>query len=1430
MPLFSLLHRRRSASCALVLLGLLAVVPAVADDRDLLRDNVGDPYVFIVLDTSGSMAWTPPCTQAQFDAGECPQVCTGRDCFAVLNGDDRASKLYQAKEALFEVISRTDGVNFGFATYNQDSLRARAKHWLYRATSNGPSIDGFGHFPAIGNDDVFGLTWTCDNGGTDGRIGCFPHNNGASTPFYYPADLDDTWEKTRVHRFPKGGLSFSTDVNVYVRAAGKVYWVNYHPKTGTLGDSTITVEVKVEKCKNPNTGSGSCDATSERDVVAGSPVDVTYQRVSDFVSWDNVVTRNSVQTGYFTQGQAADAPASNTCAGWDPNNDGATPGTGADLVGGYSIRFPTLSGFTITDPRAEGDVVPLSWTKTNTDTILARLSPNYAANAPFPDFRVATYFADSRSGAETFLRLKDENQRPLHASGSTPLGNSLRSIRDWFGGCTTTAGVVTCTGGWKGFATATTGSFDADWLCRPKYVILLTDGDETCPVGNTLACDMATDLASRFNLYTFVVGFGLEEADDNALTCIADNGKPPVKPAGLTDEQYGTPFLPQNKDELVEVLTRLLGGLKTSNRAFASAAVPTQQANVSDKIFLSTFTPLNESAVWQGHVDAFLRPLPLKDGKPDTSRKCSNLAANSQSRCHLWDAGEVLVEQAATVDEVASDDYNLGDGLDERRVYYAMAKDPLAPAYPSTMRLFSPGSTAVERQDLFDGIGLVYTTAELDSATSTPSILARNIFRETYKIKEGTVTVLVPDEDTEDPNDTIEEEVTFEYVLGDIFHANPTVIDRPSDFGLFTQNLYSGTSDADGRTCTAASTGYRCYARKHNFRRKMLAVGANDGMVHVFDAGTYDADTKEFTNGTGRELFAYIPRMVLPIVRELATRSTQVYSVDGTIRAIDVFIDPVHSSTDAPDADDRIWRTVLIGGLREGGSRNGGGTVRLQNARKFTSGYYALDVTQPDSLNTDFTPASTAVVPDCLTNYTSASCGPVRFGSALWEFTDSFDGSPAEWGYAFDEEEDVDSPGTTIGLGNGFRDLGETWSVPIIGRIRVLVGEDDEEEDRWVAIFGGGLDPDDKTSGRRGNWIYMVDIETGLAIYKQPVTGAVPGDVAVVDINNDSYFDWVYFGTTAGFLYKIDLTEPQEIEDVTITQRTTVTPPATRTFTVKRVVADAWKPFKVFSSGGRPLYFSPTVITATQISRYALAFGTGDREDLWTGDSTEHRFYLLVDENWTRDQFDEADEPPLVEAKFARIAADADASPDENFLYNANDEGVRGWILQLAADERVVAEAFALGGIVVFPTFQPAVNRLAPEAPDTVYKCQHRGSSRVFTVFATNADSVLAVGGEDDADRFFSVGNALVTPPYVTKSETNNSVAGDPDPPSSDPAFESCPEDWKQNVTSRLQTLFPKGTRFSNETYLIEFQRDDTGAVCPIPIPVGTTRRDWKEF
>src|SRR5438270_13554311 len=109
------------AVVALALLALLGSAAARGDDRDLLHTSTADPYMFILLDISGSMNWAPPGT-----------ACPTGDCTVPLNADDPASKAYQARQALYEVLSdpSLSKVYMGFGTYNQDQLGILQKHWL----------------------------------------------------------------------------------------------------------------------------------------------------------------------------------------------------------------------------------------------------------------------------------------------------------------------------------------------------------------------------------------------------------------------------------------------------------------------------------------------------------------------------------------------------------------------------------------------------------------------------------------------------------------------------------------------------------------------------------------------------------------------------------------------------------------------------------------------------------------------------------------------------------------------------------------------------------------------------------------------------------------------------------------------------------------------------------------------------------------------------------------------------------------------------------------------------------------------------------------------------------------------------------------------------------------------------------------------------
>lgn len=128
---------------------------------------------------------------------------------------------------------------------------------------------------------------------------------------------------------------------------------------------------------------------------------------------------------------------------------------------------------------------------------------------------------------------------------------------------------------------------------------------------------------------------------------------------------------------------------------------------------------------------------------------------------------------------------------------------------------------------------------------------------------------------------------------------------------LHSRSLYIAPPKADFSTDTAYQSFYS--ARKN--RSSMLYVGANDGMLHAFDAAS------------GIEKFAFIPRVFL----SKTTGQSALIELSDQGYAHNYYVDGQLASSNA--WADSSWKTLLVGGLRAGGK-----------------GVYLLDVSDPASL------------------------------------------------------------------------------------------------------------------------------------------------------------------------------------------------------------------------------------------------------------------------------------------------------------------------------------------------------------------------------------------------------------------------------------------------------------------------------------------------
>jgi type IV pilus assembly protein PilY1 len=117
------------------------------------------------------------------------------------------------------------------------------------------------------------------------------------------------------------------------------------------------------------------------------------------------------------------------------------------------------------------------------------------------------------------------------------------------------------------------------------------------------------------------------------------------------------------------------------------------------------------------------------------------------------------------------------------------------------------------------------------------------------------------------------------------------------------------------------SKAYENFIESKSTRERVVYVGANDGMLHAFSAGKYNAGPTNpgFDLGSGQELFAYVPNSIIgPNLVSLADDPYEhKYFVDGPPWVGDAYIGGG-------------WRTVLVGTTGAGGK-----------------GVFALDVTSP---------------------------------------------------------------------------------------------------------------------------------------------------------------------------------------------------------------------------------------------------------------------------------------------------------------------------------------------------------------------------------------------------------------------------------------------------------------------------------------------------
>ena len=278
--------------------------------------------------------------------------------------------------------------------------------------------------------------------------------------------------------------------------------------------------------------------------------------------------------------------------------------------------------------------------------------------------------------------------------------------------------------------------------------------------------------------------------------------------------------------------------------------------------------------------------------------------------------------------------------------------------------------------------------------------------------------------------------------MGDIAHSQAKFVGKPED------------PWPDGGQFPSGSDAYSAFKSSQSTRQSVVYVGGNDGMLHGFWA-----DLTINNANAGKEVLAYIPSILFSDSTQeglhylTETDYNHRFYVDLSPTVTDVFIDP--GSGDS-------WRSVLVGGLRNGGR-----------------GMFALDVTDP----TTFSEANAADL-------------------VLWEFDSSDD---ADLGYTFSQAVIVKLNNDKWGaiFGNGYNDSGSGTAQLFILFIEAGV------DGTWTSSDYVKLDTGVGSSGDRNGLSRpaVADLD-GDFVADRVYAGDLEGNLWAFDISSDDDADW----------------------------------------------------------------------------------------------------------------------------------------------------------------------------------------------------------------------------------------------------------------------------------------------------------------------------------
>ena len=508
--------------------------------------------------------------------------------------------------------------------------------------------------------------------------------------------------------------------------------------------------------------------------------------------------------------------------------------------------------------------------------------------------------------------------------------------------------------------------------------------------------------------------------------------------------------------------------------------------------------------------------------------------------------------------------------------------------------------------------------------------------------------------------------------LGDIIYSTPTVIGKPKE----NYDLIYG------------DTSYRTFKNQYHNRRNVVYVGANDGMLHAFNAGFYDESTHQFTPGSGKslgeELWAFIPYNLLPHLRWLADENySHVYYVDLKPKVIDAKIftaDATHPGG---------WGTVLVCGMRFGGGEIsltddfGSGT----ETKTFRSAYFVLDITDPEALprllwefsdaNLGFTTSYPAIV--CIDSSTWA----IAFGSGPTDYNGTSTQTAKTYVVNLSTGALI---GSALSTGGANTFMGDPISVDTdISNSQCSGATCTYSPD--IAYIGNSKGKfyriTDITSSSPGTASLFLDVGT-----TKPITSAPSAS------QDDDRRLWLYFGTGRFF---------DETDKVSTDTQALIG--------VKEPITD---------------YSDPTSLSYTEVDATNLL------------DVTDYTVFErgYIDTDGTLSDY---------ETTFVELVDNIKQTPSDTDVPKHYD----GWIADITGGERCITKPTVLGGIVTFSTFEPDDDICAFEGDSFLYCLHYKTGTAYYESIVGYGDDTITVGSDilKEISKRLSLGHGIAASP-----------------------------------------------------------------------------------